>query len=56
MAKGIIQIMAGIIIGVIMIAMAAGNYIGGRQADKKPSYLRLYIELLFELLLLLPLV
>ena len=30
-----------------MIAMAAGNYIGGRQADKKPSYLRLYIELLF---------
>ncbi len=41
------QIVWTIIIGVIMIAMAAGNYIGGRQADKKPSYLRLYIELLF---------
>ena len=41
------QIVWTIIIGVIMIAMAAGNYIGGRQADKKPSYLRLYLELLF---------
>jgi len=41
------QIVWTIIIGVIMIAMATGNYIGGRQADKKPSYLRLYIELLF---------
>ena len=40
------QIVWTIIIGVIMIAMAAGNYIGGRQADKKPSYLRLYLELL----------
>ncbi len=30
-----------------MIAMAIGNYWGGRQADKKPSYLRLYFELLF---------
>ena len=41
------QIVWTIIIGVIMIAMAAGNYWGGRQADKKPSYLRLYLELLF---------
>ena len=41
------QIIWTIIIGVIMIAMAAGNYWGGRQADKKPSYLRLYFELLF---------
>ena len=41
------QIVWTIIIGVIMVAMAAGNYIGGRQADKKPSYLRLYLELLF---------
>lgn len=41
------QIVWTIIIGVIMIAMAAGNYWGGRQADKKPSYLRLYFELLF---------
>ena len=41
------QIVWTIIIGVIMIAMAGGNYWGGRQADKKPSYLRLYIELLF---------
>ena len=41
------QIVWTIIIGVIMIAMATGNYIGGRQADKKPSYLRLYMELLF---------
>ena len=41
------QIVWTIIIGVIMIAMAAGNYWGGRQADKKPSYFRLYFELLF---------
>ena len=41
------QIVWTIIIGVIMIAMAAGNYWGGRQADKKPSYIRLYSELLF---------
>ena len=41
------QIVWTIIIGVIMIAMAGGNYWGGRQADKKPSYLRLYFELLF---------
>ena len=41
------QIIWTIIIGVIMIAMAAGNYWGGRQADKKPSYFRLYFELLF---------
>ena len=41
------QIVWTIIIGVIMIAMAIGNYWGGRQADKKPSYLRLYCELLF---------
>lgn len=41
------QIVWTIIIGVIMIAMAIGNYWGGRQADKKPSYIRLYSELLF---------
>ena len=41
------QIVWTIIIGVIMIAMAIGNYWGGRQADKKPSYVRLYSELLF---------
>ena len=41
------QIVWTIIIGVIMIAMAIGNYWGGHQADKKPSYLRLYCELLF---------
>ena len=41
------QIIWTIIIGVIMIAMAAGNYWGGRQADKKPSYFRLYFEVLF---------
>ena len=41
------QIVWTIIIGVIMVAMATGNYLGGRQADKKPSYLRLYLELLF---------
>ena len=41
------QIVWTIIIGVIMIAMAIGNYWGGRQADKKQSYLRLYCELLF---------
>ena len=41
------QIIWTIIIGVIMIAMAIGNYWGGHQADKKPSYLRLYSELLF---------
>ena len=40
------QVIWTIIIGVIMIAMAIGNYWGGRQADKKPSYTRLYIELL----------
>ena len=40
------QVIWTIIIGVIMIAMAVGNYWGGRQADKKPSYTRLYIELL----------
>ena len=41
------QIIWTIIIGVIMIAMAIGNYWGGHQADKKPSYFRLYFELLF---------
>ena len=41
------QVVWTIIIGVIMIAMAIGNIWGGRQADKKPSYLRLYLELLF---------
>lgn len=41
------QIVWTIIIGVIMVAMAMGNYWGGHQADKKPSYLRLYSELLF---------
>ena len=41
------QVIWTFIIGVIMISMAIGNYWGGRQADKKPSYTRLYIELLF---------
>ena len=41
------QVVWTLIIGVIMIAMAIGNYWGGRQADKKPSYTRLYLELLF---------
>ena len=41
------QVVWTIIIGVIMIAMAIGNFWGGRQADKKPSYKRLYLELLF---------
>jgi len=41
------QIVWTIIIGVIMISMAIGNYWGGHQADKKPSYLRLYSELIF---------
>ncbi len=41
------QVVWTLIIGVIMIAMAIGNYWGGKQADKKPSYLRLYLELLF---------
>lgn len=41
------QIVWTIIIGVIMIAMAIGNYWGGHQADKKPSLKRLYFELLF---------
>lgn len=41
------QVVWTLIIGVIMIAMAAGNYWGGKQADKKPSYLRLYLELSF---------
>ncbi len=39
------QIIWTFIIGVIMISMAIGNCWGGRQADKKPSYTRLYIEL-----------
>ena len=41
------QVVWTLIIGVIMISMAIGNYWGGRQADKKPSYTRLYLELLF---------
>lgn len=41
------QVVWTLIIGVIMIAMAIGNYWGGKQADKKPSYLRLYLELTF---------
>ena len=41
------QVVWTLIIGVIMIAMAIGNYWGGRQADKRPSYTRLYLELLF---------
>ena len=41
------QVVWTLIIGVIMIAMAIGNYWGGKQADKKPSYLRLYLELSF---------
>ena len=42
------QVVWTIIIGVIMIAMAIGNFWGGKQADKKPSYKRLYLELLFS--------
>lgn len=41
------QVVWTLIIGVIMISMAIGNYWGGKQADKKPSYLRLYLELMF---------
>lgn len=41
------QVVWTLIIGVIMISMAIGNYWGGRQADKNPSYKRLYLELLF---------
>lgn len=41
------QVVWTLIIGVIMISMAIGNYWGGKQADKKPSYVRLYLELLF---------
>ena len=41
------QVIWTLIIGIIMISMAIGNYWGGKQADKKPSYIRLYVELLF---------
>ena len=41
------QVVWTLIIGVIMVSMAIGNYWGGKQADKKPSYVRLYLELLF---------
>lgn len=40
------QIVWTIIIGTIMIAMALGNVIGGRLADKNPSPERLYTRLL----------
>ena len=40
------QIVWTIIIGTIMIALALGNVIGGRLADKKPDPDRLYLRLL----------
>ena len=39
------QIVWTVIIGTIMIAMAAGNLIGGRLADKNPDPERLYMRL-----------
>lgn len=44
------QIVWTIIIGTIMIAMALGNVIGGRLADKKPNPDRLYFLLLISAL------
>src|SRR5699024_2928482 len=40
------QIVWTVIIGTIMIAMALGNIIGGRLADKNPDPSRLYMRLL----------
>lgn len=40
------QIVWTVIIGTIMIAMALGNIIGGRLADKNPDPCRLYMRLL----------
>ena len=40
------QIVWTIIIGTIMIAMALGNYFGGRSADKNPNPDRLYRRIL----------
>ena len=40
------QIVWTIIIGTIMIAMAAGNIYGGRSADKDPNPDKLYIRIL----------
>lgn len=37
------QIIWTLIIGTIMIAMAIGNFLGGKLADKKPSLARLYL-------------
>ncbi len=39
------QIVWTIVIGIIMIAMAAGNVIGGKMADKHPTPTRLFIWL-----------
>ena len=44
------QIVWTIIIGTIMIAMALGNIIGGRLADKNPNPDRLYIRILIAAL------
>ncbi|OQC11305.1 MAG: spermidine synthase [Tenericutes bacterium ADurb.Bin087] len=40
------QIVWTIIIGVIMIAMALGNFLGGKMADKRPHPKHLYIRLI----------
>lgn len=40
------QIVWTIIIGTIMIAMAVGNYWGGRSADAHPDPDRLYVRIL----------
>ncbi|MBQ8967973.1 fused MFS/spermidine synthase [Ruminococcus sp.] len=42
------QIVWTIIIGTIMIAMALGNYFGGRSADKDPDPDKLYKRVLFS--------
>ncbi|WP_295156205.1 spermidine synthase [uncultured Ruminococcus sp.] len=42
------QIVWTIIIGTIMIAMALGNYFGGKSADKNPDPDRLYKRVLFS--------
>jgi MFS family permease len=40
------QIVWTIIIGTIMVAMAVGNFLGGKMADKFPSVTRLYLLLM----------
>jgi MFS family permease len=42
------QIVWTIIIGSIMIAMAIGNFLGGKLADKHPSIGRLYFFMLLS--------